>query len=86
MGIITWIVLGGVSGWIVSLIMKTNEEQGFFGNIAVGVVGALIGGFLGDKLFGSEVTGFNISSIVLSVVGGALFVFIWKMLAGNKAI
>jgi uncharacterized membrane protein YeaQ/YmgE (transglycosylase-associated protein family) len=86
MGFITWIVLGGISGWIVSMLVKTNAEQGLIGNIVVGSVGAVIGGFLGSELLGYEVTGFNLSSIALAVLGGLVFVFIWKAVTGKKTV
>ncbi len=86
MGLITWIILGGISGWIVSLIVKTDGDQGILGNIMVGIVGAMIGGFIGTKLFDSTVTGFNISSVVLSVLGGLVFVFVWGLITGKKSV
>ena len=86
MGILSWIILGALAGWLVSLIVKTNFEQGMFGNIVVGIIGALIGGFLGSKLLGIDVTGINITSILLAVGGGVLFVFLLSAVTGRKAV
>ncbi len=46
MGVLAWIILGGLAGWIASIIMNTNEDQGIFLNIVVGIVGAVLGGFI----------------------------------------
>ena len=76
--IILWIVLGALAGWIASLIMKTNQEQGCLLDIVVGIVGAFIGGFI-FRLFGaSGVTGFNIGSIIVAVIGAVILLAIVK--------
>jgi len=76
MGIIAWIILGGLAGWIASMIMRTNAEQGIFMNIIVGIIGALIGGFIVQLLGGSGVSGFNLSSLIVAVVGAVVFLAI----------
>ncbi len=86
MGIISWIILGALSGWIVSIIVKTNAKQGFLGNVAVGVIGALLGGFLGSRLFDVDVSGLNFKSILVAVVGGLVFVAIWNLVTGRKTL
>ncbi len=78
MGLISWIVLGGLAGWIASMFAKTNDSMGIFANIAVGVVGALVGGFV-FGLFGSDgVNGFNLYSLVVAIVGSVIFLAILK--------
>jgi uncharacterized membrane protein YeaQ/YmgE (transglycosylase-associated protein family) len=72
MGIIAWIVLGGLAGWIASLIMGTSEQQGLLGNIAVGIVGALIGGFVVGLLGGEGVTGFTLWSLIVATFGAVI--------------
>jgi len=84
MGIIGWIVLGGLAGWVASMIAGTDARQGLLGNILVGIVGAFIGGFV-MSLFGAQgVTGFNIWSFVVALVGAVIALFIWKAIAGRK--
>lgn len=64
MGILVWIILGGIAGWIASIIMGTNAEQGIVGNVIIGVIGAFIGGLIANLIGGDGVNGFNIYSIL----------------------
>ena len=78
MGIIAWIIFGGLAGWVASLIMKTDQDQGIFLNIVVGIVGAIIGGFIMHAL-GSETSyGFNLSSFLVAVLGAIILLAILK--------
>ena len=76
MNFILWIVLGALAGWIASLIMKT--EQGLLVDIIVGIVGAFLGGFLFQTLGASGVSGFNIYSILVAIVGAVILLAIVK--------
>ncbi len=79
MGIIAWIVIGALAGWIASMIMNTNEEQGAIGNIVVGIIGALIGGFLLETFTGSDTTtGFNFSTLLTAILGSVVLLAIVK--------
>lgn len=78
MSILAWIVLGGIAGWIASLIMKTDEDQGIFLNIVVGIVGGLIGGFIVEVLGGTGVDGFNIYSLIVAVFGAVVLLAVVK--------
>ena len=71
MNIIAWIVLGGVAGWIAGLLMK-GSGQGLLMNIVVGIVGAFLGGWLFNLLGGRGVTGFDIYSLVVAVIGAVV--------------
>ena len=69
MNLLLFIVLGGIAGWLASVIMKTNNRQGILLDIVVGIVGAFLGGLL-FNLFGARgVTGFNLWSFVVALVG-----------------
>lgn len=72
MGILAWIVLGGLAGWIASIIMKTNGEQGIFMNIIVGIIGALVGGFVVQMLGGAGVTTFSLYSLLVATFGAVV--------------
>ena len=85
MGIIGWIILGGLAGWIASMIAGTDRKQGLLGNIVVGIIGAFVGGFIFNLFGGAGVTGFNIWSFIVAVVGSVILLFIWKALTGNRS-
>ena len=78
MGILAWIVLGGIAGWIASMIAGNNAQQGLLGNIITGIIGAFIGGLLINLLGGEGVTGFNLWSLLVAVMGATLLLFILK--------
>lgn len=78
MGILAWIVLGALAGWIGSMIAGTNKEQGALGNIIVGILGALIGGFIFHLIGGEGITGFNLWSLLVAIAGSTLLLFIFK--------
>lgn len=80
MGIIAWIIFGALIGWIASMIMGTNAEQGAVMNIIVGIVGAFIGGFIMSIFNGSGITGFNIPSILVALLGACVLLFAYKSL------
>jgi uncharacterized membrane protein YeaQ/YmgE (transglycosylase-associated protein family) len=69
--LIFWILLGALAGWIASMVMGRNAQMGALANIIVGIIGAVIGGFVMNSLGGPGVTGFNIYSILVAV-GGAI--------------
>jgi len=85
MGIIAWIVLGAIAGWITNLIM--GGKEGVIATIALGIVGAVVGGFLaGSVLKVADVTGVNVESIVVAVIGAVIVVAIYRMLVGRRAV
>lgn len=86
MGIIGWIVLGGLAGWIASMIMGTNKSMGLVANIVVGIVGALIGGFVFNVIGGEDVTGFNLWSLFVAVIGSVILLGVVKMMSGNGKV
>ena len=79
MSFISWIVVGGILGWIASMIMKTNEQQGIILNIIVGIVGAFLGGMLLAPLFGTGTinqSDFSIGSLMVSLLGAVILLAI----------
>jgi len=84
-GIIAWIVLGLIAGWLASLIM--GGGYGILGDIILGIVGALVGGFLSSALLGVGVSGFNVTSIVIAVLGAIVVIAIARALTpGRRAL
>lgn len=73
---LAWIILGGLAGWIASLIMGTDASQGLLANIVIGIIGAMIGGFVFNMFGGAGVTGFNFYSLLVSTIGAALLLWI----------
>ena len=80
MSILAWILLGGIAGWIASMIMGTDASQGILMNIVVGIIGAIMGGVIFSMFGTSGVTGFNLYSLIVAVVGAALFIWIVRMI------
>lgn len=80
MGIILWIIFGAFVGWIASLIMKTNSEQGAFTNIIVGIFGAVIGGWLMSFFGATGITGFNIYSFLVAILGAIILITMFRVI------
>lgn len=85
MGIIAWIIFGALAGWIASKIMKTDAEQGAIANIVVGIIGAVVGGLVFSLFGGEAVTGFNIYSLIVAIVGSVIVLYIYKTTSGKSA-
>jgi uncharacterized membrane protein YeaQ/YmgE (transglycosylase-associated protein family) len=84
MGIISWLVLGLVAGLIAGYLMK-GGGYGIIGDIILGILGAIVGGFLSSMLLGLDVSGFNITSIVIAVVGACILIGISRAISPHRA-
>jgi uncharacterized membrane protein YeaQ/YmgE (transglycosylase-associated protein family) len=83
MGIIAWIILGAIAGWITNLLM--GGKEGVIATILLGIVGAVVGGFLaGTVLKVADVTGVNIESIVVAVIGAVIVVAVYRLVMGRR--
>jgi uncharacterized membrane protein YeaQ/YmgE (transglycosylase-associated protein family) len=83
MGIIAWIVLGAIAGWITNMIM--GGKEGVIPTIILGIIGAVVGGWLaGTVLKVADVTGINIESIVVAVVGAIIVVAVYRAVMGRR--
>lgn len=78
MNIIIWLIVGGIVGWLASLVMKTDAQQGIILNVVVGIIGAFIGGWLIGPLLGagSINDGFSIMSFIVSLIGAVILLAI----------
>ena len=81
MNILLWLILGALAGWVASLIVKT--DQGISRDIVVGIVGAFLGGFVFNLFGAAGVTGFNIYSILVAVVGAVVLLLVLKLVLGR---
>lgn len=79
MNFLLWIVFGAIVGWVASMIMKTDNQQGMLMNIVFGVVGAFLGGWLFEMFGAQGVTGFNLYSFVVALVGAVIVIGLAKM-------
>ncbi|HSH78545.1 MAG TPA: GlsB/YeaQ/YmgE family stress response membrane protein [Herpetosiphonaceae bacterium] len=86
MGIIVWLIFGGLVGWIASMIMGTNAQQGLLMNIIVGIIGAFLGGFVAQLLgFGTEgFQFFDIGSWITAILGAVILLFLVKQFTGRR--
>lgn len=83
MSILLWIVVGAVSGWIAGLIMK-GSGSGFLMNIVIGVAGAFVGGLLMSLIGQSGVSGFNIWSFIVSIIGAIVLLAVVNLFRKKK--
>jgi uncharacterized membrane protein YeaQ/YmgE (transglycosylase-associated protein family) len=86
MGIISWIVVGLIAGWLAGLLVK-GGGYGCVGDIIVGVIGGLLGGWGASYFFhiGDPMSGINLESIGIALVGAVVFVVILRMISGRRA-
>lgn len=76
MGIFLWIIFGGLVGWMASIIMKTDAQQGIIFNIVVGIVGAVIGGWIVSMFGIGGISGFNFYSFIVALLGAVILIAI----------
>jgi uncharacterized membrane protein YeaQ/YmgE (transglycosylase-associated protein family) len=79
MGILVWLIVGGVVGWLASIIMRTDGQQGILLNVVVGIIGALLAGFVIAPLFGTGTINsndFSLSGLLVSFVGAVVLLAI----------
>jgi uncharacterized membrane protein YeaQ/YmgE (transglycosylase-associated protein family) len=86
MGWLAWIIVGGVAGWLASIVMKTDARQGLLIDIVVGIVGAVIGGFLFGAIGQPGITGFNIWSLFVAFVGAVVLLGVLRLLTRRGII
>ena len=89
MSFILWIVVGGILGWVASMIMGTNDKQGMFLNIVVGIVGAFLGGLLLAPLFGTGTinqSDFSIGSLFVSFLGAIILLAIVNFFRRRRGV
>lgn len=83
MSFIAWIILGLVAGWIASIVMKTDASQGPLLDIVLGIVGAVVGGFVFNFFGAAGVTGFNLYSLAVATVGAIILIAVGRALSSR---
>lgn len=76
MNILVWIIFGAIAGWLASTIMGRNAQMGAIANIIVGIIGSVIGGFIMTAFGSAGVTGFNLYSMIVAVLGAVVLLFL----------
>lgn len=87
MGLISWLVVGAIAGYIAGYLVKGDEGLGVLGHILLGILGGLVGGFVGGFLTGGNdlITGINITTIVVAVIGAVIAVVGYGMITGRRS-
>lgn len=85
MGILAWIIIGGIAGWLASLVMKTDASQGILMNVVVGIVGAFIGGLLFSFFGATGVTGFNFYSLLVATIGAIVLLWLYRVITRHSS-
>jgi len=84
MNIFVWIIFGAIAGWIASIVMGKNKQMGAIANIVVGIIGAFLGGYIMEYFGAQGVTGFNLPSLLVAIVGAIVLLFIVGLFTGRR--
>lgn len=80
---LTWIVLGGIAGWLASMVTGRNDQMGCISNIIAGVIGAFVGGWIMSFVGGAAFTGFNLGSLLVAFVGAVVVLGLLNWIMGR---
>ena len=88
MGLLITLLLAALVGWIASMIMHTDGQMGWLGNILVGIVGSFIGTWVFGFIAPATPTdnGFNLMGMIVGVIGACIAIFLWQLIAGRRAL
>jgi uncharacterized membrane protein YeaQ/YmgE (transglycosylase-associated protein family) len=87
MGLVAWLVLGAIAGYVAGMFVKGDERLGVIGHVFLGIVGALVGGFIANQLTnGDYLNRLDIPSIVVAVIGAIIVVVAYKALTGRRQV
>lgn len=81
MGILTWVIVGAIAGWLAGQVTK-GRGFGFIGNMVIGIIGALVGGWLAGAVFniGNAISGFNMTTIIVAFLGAVVVLYVAKLI------
>jgi uncharacterized membrane protein YeaQ/YmgE (transglycosylase-associated protein family) len=84
MGILSWLIVGAIAGWLAGMLVKGDEGMGVIGHIVLGIIGAIVGGFIAGAITGGDyISGINITTIIVATLGAVVVVVLWNMLRGR---
>lgn len=86
MGILSWIIVGLIAGWLAGLVVR-GGGYGVLGDIILGIVGALVGGFVASALFhvADPVSGINVTTIIVAFIGAVIVIWLIRALSGRRS-
>jgi uncharacterized membrane protein YeaQ/YmgE (transglycosylase-associated protein family) len=86
MGLLAWLVVGAIAGWVAGKLVPGDEGYGVIGTIIAGIVGGLVGGWLFALLTNKEdwMTGIDITTLIAAIVGAVIVVVVWQMVTGRR--
>ncbi len=86
MGILSWLIVGAIAGWLAGMLVKGDESLGVIGHIVLGIIGALVGGFVAGLLTGGNdyISGINVTTIIVATIGAVLAVIVYNALRGRS--
>ena len=84
MNVILWVIFGAIAGWLASVIMRSDSQQGILMDIVLGIVGAVVGGFVMNVFGEPGVTGFNLYSFIVAVVGAVVLIAAGRALTTSR--
>lgn len=84
MNILLLLIFGAIVGWLASMLMGTNSRQGLIGDIILGIIGSFVGGWIMNFFGASGVTGFDLYSILVGILGAAILIYLGRMLMPNR--
>ena len=85
--LIVWLIVGGIIGWVASMIMRTDAQQGMFLNVVVGIIGAMLGGWLLAPMFGTGTINsndFSLSGLLVSLLGAIILLAIVNLVRRGR--
>lgn len=85
MGVLSWLLIGAIAGWLVSVVVQGDPRLGSIAHVILGSVGALVGGFVGGVLTGSDPNRIDVVPLVLAAGGAVVLVVVWERFLGRPA-
>ena len=86
MGILSWIIVGLIAGWLGKIISPGPERGGLLATLGIGVIGAIVGGWFFSAFGYRGATGVNLYSIIVATLGAVIFLWIWKALTARRTV